>query len=278
VTRAGSLASAAGALALGAVVLGPPRALQAPAVEVRAIPEYASVTPGMPFRVALQLAVPAGWHIGWVNPGAGGLGTSVTWVLPRGVGAGETDWPYPETEDAADGVSNVYRDTVVVFSSFRVEPGATGTLDLSADLEWGLCRSQCVRQTRTVTTSLRVGRSTSHRSRAWNDVALALRALPVHVGGDAVRATAVGDSVTLAIARLPAGPDAGSWLTFFPLESGKASVVAEARATGDGIAVNLPRRVAADSARRLAGVLVGPHSAGAAPATRPLAVDVQLTP
>ncbi|OYV64833.1 MAG: hypothetical protein B7Z72_12795 [Gemmatimonadetes bacterium 21-71-4] len=250
---------------------------QAPEVELSAVPEYAAVRPGAAFRVAVRLRLPPGWHIYWINPGAGGLPTTIAWHLPAGVTGGDTDWPYPETDDAGGDVSNVYRGTVVLFSSFAAGPDIAGRVALSADLVWGMCKVQCVRQERTVGVSLPVSRAAKAPTLAWDQVVLALRALSVSVHADRLHAAVSGDSVRLVISGLPAGPMAGSWLTFFPLEPGKASVVAEARAAHGGVAIVLPRTVVSgEPAGRLSGVLVAAHAPGAQPPVRPLAVDVAV--
>jgi DsbC/DsbD-like thiol-disulfide interchange protein len=252
---------------------------QEPLVQVRAIPEYAIAHPGTPFRVAVEAEVPAGWHIYWTNPGVTGLPTTLTWNLPEGVHGGATAWPYPETDDEADGVANVYRGTVVLFSSFTADSHLPGPVRLSADLVVGLCRIQCVRQVRTVSLELPVRRRTGvERSAAWSAVALAERAVPIEVGDGRARASARGDSVRLVLGDLPITPPPGSWVTFFPLESGKASAVVQVRADGDHAAVILPAAAAtASPSQRLTGVLVPAHPAGVPPASRPFAVDVPVT-
>ena len=249
-------------------------AAQVPEVTVSAIPEVTAVAPGQPFRIAVQLRVPQGWHIGWVNPGAGGLASTVAWRASQGVVLRETAWPYPETDDAGDGVSHVYRGTVVIFSSFAATRELSAAPRLSAELVWGLCRDQCVRQTRTVTISLGLVRGAPRPSRAWADVALAQRALPVRMQSDQMHARVSGDSITVALPALANGPAAGSWATFFPLAQGARSVVVQIRAVRSGVGLTLPASVLTDtSPARLVGVLVAAHPPGAPPPVRPLALD-----
>ena len=47
-------------------------------------------------RVAIHQTISSGWHTYWRNPGDSGLATSLTWVLPKGVTAGDARWPTPE--------------------------------------------------------------------------------------------------------------------------------------------------------------------------------------
>ena len=260
-----------------AVALAAAARAQAPEVVVSAVSEYASVRAGAPFRVAVRMQVPTGWHIGWINPGSSGLGTTLAWHLPAGVSGGATDWPFPETEEAGADVSNVYRGAVVLFSNFTAEPGITGTIELSGELSWGMCRVVCVQQHRTVTLDLPVARGMQARTAAWAEAEAATRLLPMRERGAAFEAARQDDGVRLAITGLKAGPAPGSWATFFPLEPGKRSVVAPVRAIAGGIALVLPLSAVSDSSPgRLNGVLVAAHAAGTPPPVRAIAVDAPL--
>ena len=253
---------------------------QAPDLGVRAIPEFAAVRSSTPFRVAVRLDVPAGWHIYWINPGAGGMASTLSWKLPEGIRGGTTAWPYPETEGAGAEGSNVYRGTVVLFSSFASAPHLAGPVRLAADLVVGMCRVQCVRVERTVAVELPLRHRPGEEPTAeWNAVALAERAVPVEVNDRRVRAGASGDSVRLVISGLPLAPAAGTWVTWFPLEPGQTSVVAEARVADTGVMISLPRAVlSGPPPGRLTGVLVGAHPPGVPPAQRPFEVDVPVAP
>jgi thiol:disulfide interchange protein DsbD len=251
---------------------------QAPDVRVSAIPEYTAVHPGGTFRVAVRLRLPAGWHIGWLNPGAGGLATTIAWHVPAGLSGGTTEWPYPETDDAGGEISHVYRGTVVLFSSFAVGTGVAGPVELSGDLNWGICRIVCVQQHHTVTITVPVARDVAARSSMWAEAAAAMRLLPMRERSAGFDAIPEGDSVRLAMTGLRAGPAPGSWVTFFPLEPGRRSVVVPVRTIPGGIAVLLPRAVVSGApTARLSGVLVAAHAPGAPPPMRALAVDVPVT-
>jgi DsbC/DsbD-like thiol-disulfide interchange protein len=274
------VAGAALALVVAIAAAAPATArAQVPEVELDAVPEYTAVHAGSTFRVAVRLRVPEGWHIGWVNPGGGGLPTTMAWQVPVGVTVDRVEWPYPETDESGGQVSIVYRGTVVLFATFEPSPGLAGSVRLSAELSWGLCSTECTRQQRRVAVSLPVapGAGALTRTRRWPDVELALRALPVRVKPGAVRAVPSADGVRLVMAGLPAGPGPGSWLTFFPLEPGRPSVVTQAQGVAEGVAVMLPRVVLSGGpAEQLSGVLVAEHAAGSAPRTRPLLVNVPI--
>ncbi len=267
---------AAACLAWAAALVAAARA-QAPAVTVSAIPEFAAVQPGAAFRVAVRLQVPAGWHIYWVNPGSAGLPTTLAWRVPAGVTAGATEWPYPETDDAGGEVTNVYRGSVVAFSSFAVASGVSGRITLTAELVWGLCKVQCVRQTRSLQVTLPVTARRTERSTGWAEAEAATRFLPMRERGATLTAAAKGDSVRLVLAGLKAGPAPGSWVTWFPLEPGRPSVVAQVRGEAGGVVVLLPRPPADRTPAHLAGVLVAAHAPGSPPPVRAIAVDVPVT-
>ncbi len=261
-----------------AVALAAAAQAQAPDVQVSAIPEYSAVAPGAGFRVAVRLGLPAGWHIGWINPGTSGLATTIAWHLPSDVSGGAIEWQYPETDDAGGDVVHVYRGTVVLISSFATKSGIAGPVDLSADLSWGICRVVCVQQHRTVTLTLPVAPGVPVRSSTWAEAEAATRLLPMRERGAIFAAVPQGDSVRLEVTGLKAGPAPGSWATYFPLTPGKRSVVAPVRAIAGGIAVTLPRAAMSDSAPgRLSGVLVAAHAPGAPPPVRAIAVDVSIT-
>ena len=268
----------AASVVLAAVTVAAARA-QAPVVDVSAVPEYAAVQPGDAFRVAIRLLLPAGWHIYWTNPGPGGLATTLAWHVPAGVTGGETEWPYPETDDAGADVANVYRGTVVLFSTFAAASELTGRVTLTADMVWGLCREQCVRQERTVTLTLPVAHGAPIRTSAWSDAEVAARFLPMHRPNAKFSAVAKGDSIRLVMTALAAGPAPGSWVTWFPLEQGRPSLVAPVRAAPGGIAVTLPRGAATGAPPgRLTGILVPAHAPGSPPPVRAVAVQVAVAP
>ena len=253
-------------------------AAQAPEVAVSAVAEYAAVRPGMPFRVAVRLGIPEGWHIYWTNPGPGGLPTAISWHVPAGLTAGPSEWPYPETDESAADVTNVYRGTVVTFSSFQTAPGASGTLRLTADLSWGICKAFCVQQRRSVFVVLRAGPGAPERSAGWSEMEAARSRLPVRQPDARFTATAHGETVTLTVTGLKGGPPSGSWVTYFPATPGRKSAVARVKEAGGGIELSLPQFTTSGATpNRLAGVLVAAHAPGAVPPVRAIAVDVAVT-
>jgi thiol:disulfide interchange protein DsbD len=262
---------------VGLAALGASAQAQVPEVRISVVPEFTGVQPGGRLRVAVRLQVPEGWHIGWVNPGAGGLPTTITWRLPAGLRDGGTEWPYPETDETGGEVSHVYRGAVVVFSSFEAQQDAAGPLDLSADLSWGMCKAVCVPQHRTVRVAVAAARGTTQRTSDWAEMEAARYRLPLRHTEARFAAKAGNGGIELTVTGLRGGPAPGTWVTFFPLEPRQGSVVAQAREAPGGIAVTLPGAAASGaSADRLAGVLVAAHPPGLPPPVRALAVDVPI--
>lgn len=58
--------------------------------------EEATMQPGRPFWVILNLNLQKGWHTYWKNPGDSGLALEVNWDLPEGYTASSIIWPTPE--------------------------------------------------------------------------------------------------------------------------------------------------------------------------------------
>lgn len=254
-------------------------AAQAPEVQVSAVPEYAAVRAGSSFRVAVRLRIPEGWHIYWTNPGPGGLPTTVAWHLPGGVTAGETEWPFPETDESGGDITHVYRGTVVLFSHFQTGPDASGALRLTADLSWGICKAVCIQQKQSVFVVTRVAAAAGPRSSDWSEMEAARSRLPVHPADARFSAVVRGGDVALTVTGFKAAPPAGAWATFFPVAPGLKSAVAQVRGSADSITVVLPRMViGSGSPGRLEGVLVAAHAPGALPPVRAIAVDVPVGP
>ncbi len=150
-------------LALGC----PPQ--QQPVVIVSAVPEYVALAPGARQRIAVRLRIPAGWHIGWTNPGGTALPSTLAWRTPAGIGAGTTLWPAPDRDSTTDGTVLVLRGDVTIVTPVRVGPAAArGVAELVGTLHWGLCSDVCIPQERTVSVSFEVKHTgQAERSPAW---------------------------------------------------------------------------------------------------------------
>ncbi len=259
------------AAAVAAALLGK---TQAPTVPVSLIPELVVLAPAHPFRVAVRIQVPEGWHIFWKRPGQSGLPTTVAWQLPPQLVADSVSWPAPERLDSAGVVTHVYRGDVILVAHLHVlREAASGTVDLAAQLGWGVCREICIPQERRVALSLPI-ESRPQASPRWPDIeraALArIPALPRHLrvtaasrqGGVTLDISAVEDDVTARDA------------VYFPEDSGFAAAIAlRGRGTSHGVVFTLPPVARS----RLRGVLVAEQGWGIQDA-QALAIDVPIAP
>lgn len=115
-------------------------------VHARLVAEEASIQPGRPFWVGVELKMEKGWDTYWVNPGDSGFPTQVNWRLPEGWRAGPLQWPYPEKFATESLVGFGYTDSAVLLT--QIFPGshlpAGEKVTLMADVNWVACKEQCI--------------------------------------------------------------------------------------------------------------------------------------
>ncbi|MDE2110540.1 MAG: thioredoxin family protein [Alphaproteobacteria bacterium] len=80
--------------------------------------------PGTTIWAAIRQVIAPGWHTYWRNPGDSGLATSISWVLPKGVIAGEPRWPTPERFTTGPIVNYGYTAEATLLVPLTVEQGA----------------------------------------------------------------------------------------------------------------------------------------------------------
>ncbi len=76
--------------------------------------------PGGSVALALQIRPQAGWHLYWKNPGESGLAPQLHWTLPKGVSAGEPQYPIPSTMTVNGITSNVYEGAATLLVELSV--------------------------------------------------------------------------------------------------------------------------------------------------------------
>jgi thiol:disulfide interchange protein len=74
--------------------------------------------------VAIRQTIEPSWHTYWRNPGDTGLATSIAWTLPKGITAGEPQWPVPERFTTGPIVNFGYRNNVTTLVPLHVAPDA----------------------------------------------------------------------------------------------------------------------------------------------------------
>ncbi|MFA5878957.1 MAG: thioredoxin family protein [Candidatus Margulisiibacteriota bacterium] len=66
------------------------------AVKINLISDVKTIKPGYPFWLGIQIDVPRGEHLYWINPGKSGLASEIIWQAPKSILIEETLWPYPK--------------------------------------------------------------------------------------------------------------------------------------------------------------------------------------
>lgn len=101
--------------------------------------------PGVALQTAIRLVVDAGWHTYWLNPGEGGMNTSVEWELPAGWSASTLAHPVPTRFRTAGLAGFGYVGTVIFPATITPPPNFKGRATLKARLSWLTCdENRCV--------------------------------------------------------------------------------------------------------------------------------------
>ncbi len=100
---------------------------------------------GKPVQTAVRLVLDEGWHTYWINPGEGGMKTSVKWELPPGWTAGELEHPVPKRFMTGELPGFGYDGTVIFPVKLTPPPDFTGEAKVKGKISWLTCNeNQCV--------------------------------------------------------------------------------------------------------------------------------------
>jgi len=131
--------------------------------EARLILDHTAVRAGGKAMAAVELKIPAGWHVYWRNPAAlGGVGFApkIEWNLPAGATAEAIQWPVPLHLADPAGDAPAYVGTVWLLVPLTFDATlAPGEFKLEAKLAWQECERECVRGQTNLTASIRIGSS-----------------------------------------------------------------------------------------------------------------------
>ncbi len=251
-------------------------------VEAELIAEPASIQPGQPFWVGLQLAMDEHWHTYWKNPGDSGLGTKLTWTLPEGFTAGPIVWPYPRLIPTPPLVSYGYDHQALLL--VQITPPAqlaAGEVTLRAKASWLMCMDVCIPGKAEVSLTLPVRDETPVRDPRRAGAFEAARAdLPAPPDGWTASARYDDKSIQLQ-ATVPAGWRTGQDDVYFFADSDsvvEAAAPQKARWDGATLLLTLTRSaLAAEMPSRLSGVLVSARGWTADGATKAVALDAEIT-
>jgi thiol:disulfide interchange protein DsbD len=131
---------------LSLIVIAPPSGaepVRARFVEAELVSDTKAIRPGVPFRVALRLAMEPEWHTYWENPGDTGLPTTLEWKLPKGFKAGDLIFPYPHRFAAGSYVSYGYEGEILILQEItpRADLPLGEDIYLGARADWTVCRA-----------------------------------------------------------------------------------------------------------------------------------------
>lgn len=128
-------------------------------VQATMLADTTTVQPDTTFTLGVLFKVQPGWHIYWKNPGSSGLATKVTWTVPEGGSAGETQYPAPIAFTApGDIVSYGYEGEVLLLTEARVSAQSAGSVTINAKCRWLMCSDRCIPGKQDVSIQLPVGK------------------------------------------------------------------------------------------------------------------------
>jgi thiol:disulfide interchange protein len=129
--------------AAAAPVAGPVRAQH---LTVELLPLDNSIQPGGTEQVGLHFTLDKGWHVYWVNAGDSGEPPSIKWTLPPGVTASPMQFPAPRRLPLGPLMDFGYEDEVLFPITLTAGSAlkAPSTADLSAHVDWLVCREVCI--------------------------------------------------------------------------------------------------------------------------------------
>ena len=138
-----TLTSAAATTPVPAPVAGP---VHAQHLTVELVPLEGSIQPGGSAQVGLHFLLDKGWHVYWINAGDSGEPPSIKWNLPAGITAGAMQFPAPRRLPLGPLMDFGYENEVLFPVTLNADSTlkAPGTTDLSAHVNWLVCREVCI--------------------------------------------------------------------------------------------------------------------------------------
>ena len=122
---------------------------------LRPLAEAGTYAPGRGFTLAIDLAVPNGWHTYWINPGETGMAPDVKWRLPPGVALAALHFPVPQRFDDGVSISIGYEKHTRLLADFTTTTEVAGALEIGLAAVWMICRESCQPVTSHATLALR---------------------------------------------------------------------------------------------------------------------------
>src|SRR6266567_4409170 len=118
---------------------------QAAHTQARLVLATETARPGETIMAAVHLHMEPGWHTYWKNPGASGTASEINWQLPKGVSAGEIQWPVPEKLPDTNATTYIYEGDLFLLVPLKLAANLSpGPLDLQAKVAWLECEMKCI--------------------------------------------------------------------------------------------------------------------------------------
>lgn len=229
--------SAAGLASTAADLAGPLH------VKARLVADRLTAKPGETVTIAIEQVIEPGWHTYWSNPGDAGLPTTAKWLLAPGWQAGPIQWPYPKREQTGPLMDYGYEHNVWLLVDLKVPQDAKpGMYDVTADVDWLVCREVCVPENARVSQTVFVDANGSVPDAVTAEKFAAVRAQlpttspwPVHYAKTDKGLQLVVTAPGLSGASRPVSA------VFFPAKSGLITGIApqELRFSKDGLVLDL---------------------------------------
>ncbi len=130
-------------------------------VKASLVSDTSAIVSGSPFRLAVKLDAPEGWHTYWKDPGDAGIPTKLNWELPAGFSAGEIDWPEPrKMQEGTLKINGYIGTTILPVTITTPDKLSAEAYDLRVNAEWLACNEICIPESQELSINLPV-RTTS---------------------------------------------------------------------------------------------------------------------
>jgi DsbC/DsbD-like thiol-disulfide interchange protein len=153
---------------------------------------------GKVLETAVRMVIDEGHHTYWVNPGEGGMKTSVVWELPEGWSAGELEQPVPKRFKTGELAGFGYEGTVVFPVRLTAPANFTGDASLKGRVTWLACNEdQCIPGDAEISLNLTAGPPAATGDSELIDAAR--RLVPVAAPGLVLDVAEIGDDLLLTL-------------------------------------------------------------------------------
>ena len=133
-------------------------------VVARLLLDSEQVQIGKAFRLGVHLTMLPEWHTYWRSPGGVGKKTEITWKGPEQTKFSPYVFPVPHRYFDGASVSYGYSDQVLLYTDVVLPEGASGDIELSAQVRWLVCKTSCIMGNADLSTVVRIGSDTKASS------------------------------------------------------------------------------------------------------------------